>query len=303
MTTEDRRYTPLLQRHGLRETHVRELWTIPQGLEYIALSRWCRKVIGKNLGLLYDWDPDREAGSIQTPGIAIARALNIEMPTWWGLDVDRYGNVHALNSPTDRIMSIADEDNGQVLDIIDYLLSANLADASHIDELRDHLRDGSSGWQVSHDSSGLVLRVSDEEEESYQHATSVKDSASQYLTSAWDAAWRRNQPSAKEAYGDAVNAIEAVLAPIVIPNESKPTLGKVIGELKAKHNQGTWDTRFRDVETVQALKGLLDELWQTNGRHAGMPPNTLEQAQDAVTIAVAVVALTRRGFLERVDDS
>ena len=78
MTVHEQPYVPLLQRHGLRKARVRELWTSPPELEYVALSQWCRNVIRDNMHLLYDWDPDRETGWIQAPGIALARALNIE---------------------------------------------------------------------------------------------------------------------------------------------------------------------------------------------------------------------------------
>ena len=65
-----------------------------------------------------------------------------------------------------------------------------------------------------------------------------------------------------------------------------------------------WDTRFRGAPTVVALAAMLDEVWQTQVRHhkSEYLANTLEEAQDAVTIAVAVISLCRREFLQRVDD-
>ena len=210
-------------------------------------------------------------------------------------------NYH--NSPTERILSTTEEDKDRVLDIIDYLLSSDFTAASRIDELHAHLRDGGSAWRVNQDNSGLTFRLSAEEEQSYRQATSREDSASQHITDASNAAWRYRDPNAKVAYSEAVNALEAILVPIVIPNESKPTLGKVIGELGAKHNKGRWGTRFRREQTVDVLNELLREIWETQYRHTGMPPNSLEQAQDAVTISVAVVALVRRGFLTRLDNS
>ncbi len=170
-------------------------------------------------------------------------------------------------------------------------------------ELESILFEGRSALAVGEPPDHLIERLPRELVEEFEGAIAKDDEISGYLRKAWSAAWRRDNPSAKEAYDAAVKALEAILAPIVIPNESKPTLGKIIGELGAKHNNGKWTTRFRQDETVQTLKALLDELWKSDSRHAGMPPNSLEQAQDAVTIAVAVVALVRRGFLTRVDDS
>lgn len=172
-----------------------------------------------------------------------------------------------------------------------------------VSELESILFEGRSALAVGEPPDHLIERLPRELVEEFEGAIAKDDEISGYLRKAWSAAWRRDNPSAKEAYDAAVKALEAILAPIVIPNESKPTLGKIIGELGAKHNNGKWTTRFRQDETVQTLKALLDELWKSDSRHAGMPPNSLEQAQDAVTIAVAVVALVRRGFLTRVDDS
>ena len=304
MTTEDRHYTPLLERHGLRQgSRPREAWrSVPEEAGHF-LREWCDEVLTANFDSLYRTEWEYDSLVLELEGFALAQSLDIELPL--GCTINFYEDIAigASPEPIEIILKTARDDHDVLLDIADYLLVSGLASTDAVASLRHLLAVSYSAWRVKDDASGLALRVSPEEEEAYRDAISPGDETSGYLAAAWDAAWRREQPSAKEAYDGAVNAIEAVLAPIVIPNESKPTLGKIIGELKARHNQGKWDTRFRGTETVQALKGLLYELWQTNGRHAGMPANTLEQAQDAVTIAVAVVALTRRGFLKRVDDS
>ena len=172
-----------------------------------------------------------------------------------------------------------------------------------VEELESILFQGRSTLAVGDPPNHLTERLPVELVKEFEGAISKDDATSAYLREAWNAAWRHGYPSSKEAYDAAVKALEAALAPIVIPNESQRTLGKIIGTLRAGDNRGNWDTRFRGTETVQALTMMLDELWQTDSRHAGMPSNSLEQAQDAVTIAVAVVALVRRGFLTRVDDS
>ena len=300
MTTEDRRYTLLLQRHGIRE-RVPALWKSVPSLEGDLLEEWCRQSLRANFNSLYDTYIYHDTYIIREAGVALARNLGVDLPYNCGIS---YGEDYEILTPrpVHIIIETAEGDRDQLLNILDYMLAARLVSESEIEDLRAHLRDGHSAWQVKDDVSGLTLRVPPEEEEAYQDAIGPGDQASEYLINAWDAARRHNQPSAKEAYGDAVNAIEAVLAPIVIPDDPLPSLGKIIPALRDKPEK--WDTRFRGTETVEALEGLLEELWRTNGsRHAGMPANTLEQAQDAVTIAVAVVALTRRGFLKRVDDS
>ena len=170
-----------------------------------------------------------------------------------------------------------------------------------IDDMRSLLLDAGSAWKVAEPPDHLELRVLESLEEVFRTAVSEDDEISQHLTNAWDAASRRNVPSIDEAYRNAVKAVESVLVQIVTPADPKPSLGKMISALRDKPEK--WETRFRGVESVNALAATLDELWMTDSRHAGMPPNSLEQAQDAVAIAVAVVSLVRRGFLTRVDDS
>ena len=169
-----------------------------------------------------------------------------------------------------------------------------------LEELEYMLLHGGTWWTIANPPDRLLRRVPIELESIYARATEEEDPTSDSLRSAWIAAWRRDDPSPVEAYDGAVKAIESILVPIVIPKHPMPTLGRVSDALKAKPDK--WDTRFRGAETVTALADMLDELWKSHGRHGGMPTNDLEQARDAVTIAVAVVAMVRRGFLTLVDD-
>ncbi len=194
----------------------------------------------------------------------------------------------------------------RLLDIVDWILhpqnrhgtaaeGAPGAFASACIDLEDILFRGGSAWQVAEPPNQLIKRVPEELVSDFQKATIINDPVSEHLKGAWNAAWRHDDPSAVEAYDGAVKAVEAVLVPIVIPNDPTATLGKVLNAMRDK--PGKWDTRFRGEETVEALTAMLDELWKTHGRHAGMATNSLEQAQDAVTIAVATAALVRRGFI------
>ncbi|MYD72746.1 MAG: hypothetical protein F4Y11_00205 [Chloroflexi bacterium] len=129
----------------------------------------------------------------------------------------------------------------------------------------------------------------------YQRATSHNDPVGEHLRDAWNAAWRHGDPNVVVAYDGAVKAIEGALIPIVIPDDPAATLGKVLAALRSKPTK--WDTRFRGEGTVSALTALLHALWKTHARHAQVSPNSLDQAQDAVTVAVAIVALAQRGFI------
>ena len=301
MTTEDRHYTPLLERHGLRQgSRPREAWrSVPEEAGHF-LREWCDEVLTANFDSLYRTEWEYDSLVLELEGFALAQSLDIELPL--GCTINFYEDIAigASPEPIEIILKTARDDHDVLLDIADYLLVSGLASTDAVASLRHLLAVSYSAWRVKDDASGLALRVSPEEEEAYRDAISPGDETSGYLAAAWDAAWRRNDPNIDEAYRNSVKAIESALKPIVSPDNGVATLGTIAGDINAKPEK--WNTRFRGAETVQALRDLLYELWKTDSRHAGMPPNTLEQAQDAVTIAVAVVALTRRGFLKRVDD-
>lgn len=301
MTDSNQIFIPLLERTGLREAPERELWLQVPEQEADLLREWCWDALESCFSSLYRMEQDYDAFLRLPAGYRLARSLNIDLPQACSIDYGEHWVREAEPNPVALILSAADGDPDFLLNIADYLIVSGLASDEKTEELRGFLNASHSAWQVEHDGSGLALRVPLEQEESFRQAISVEDSTSEYLAKAWDAAWRLNDPNIDGSYRNSVKAIESALKPIVSPDNGVTTLGTITRDIDEKPEK--WDTRFRGAETVQALRDLLYELWKTDSRHAGMPPNTLEQAQDAVTIAVAVVALTRRGFLERVDDS
>jgi hypothetical protein len=130
---------------------------------------------------------------------------------------------------------------------------------------------------------------------------SVHGNASDHLDNAWKAAFGR-EPNPTLAYGEAVKAVEAAAIPVVLPNDSTATLGKVVGELRA--NPQKYSVVFsRDAEPAKGVTlsplevviGLTDSLWsnQTDRHPPGDPqppvPVTQAQAEMAVNVAVALV--------------
>lgn len=197
------------------------------------------------------------------------------------------------------------KDPSLLLDMVDGLLRLgefNGRDDPEIVWLEQMLDAGGSAWRVAPDGKSLIQRTLDAEHAAVELAAQGDDQIAADINTAWSAAWRREEPSAVEAYAAAVKAVEGVLAPIVTPDDPTPSLGKMIPALRDKPEK--WDTRFRGVETVEALADMLDEVWRSQHRHGGGAelPNTLDEARDAVSIAVAVVGLCRRGFLERLDE-
>ena len=293
----------------MRAAQPREPWLQVPELVAGRLSNWCYAVLRSNFSSLYREDQLIEQLFIQDGGIALAQSLGIELPPICWLDSNatdpltgQYPVQEVKPDPLHVIMGATDGDNDMLLNIADYLLASDLATADDAARLRAFLLDSRSAWRVDDDAQALARRVPPQEEESYQQAVAAGDAAAQYLSDAWDAVWKRAEPSAQEAYLNAVSAIESILAPHVTPDDPRPSLGKMRAALRDKPEK--WDTRFGGEKTVEVLASLLDELLAAQVRQGGPQhlANTLEEARDAVTIAVAVVGLVRRGFLQRVGE-
>ena len=274
MSSENRPFTPLRARHGM---DPRDYATRTEDVEshlHKPLWDWC----AQHLFDIYD--------SILRP-----RLLSLV------LRMDECSQSAFGNATT--------KDPSLLLDMVDGLLQLgefNGRDDPEIVWLEQMLDAGGSAWRVAPDGKSLIQRTLDAEHAAVKLAAQGDDQIAADIHTAWSAAWRREEPSAVEAYAAAVKAVEGVLAPIVTPDDPMPSLGKIIPALRDKPEK--WDTRFRSVETVEALADMLDEVWRSQHRHGGGAelPNTLDEARDAVSIAVAVVGLCRRGFLERHDE-
>jgi hypothetical protein len=113
-----------------------------------------------------------------------------------------------------------------------------------------------------------------------------------HLTSAWNHAFGRN-PDPSRAYAESIKAVEAAAIPVVSPNNSKATLGTVLGDLKAAPQK--WQLVLSRPSTtgiapVEVVTHLVSLLWanQTD-RHAPVQPIDQSQAEEAVHIALMLV--------------
>ena len=310
MSSDRPRHIPLLERQGLRERQARELWVHVPELEERPLREWCRDVLSSNMASLYREEPDFDSLVIQQDGVKLSRSLDIVLPKSCQMDYSatdprtgRYPVRMAEPNPLDVIMDTTWDDRDMLLNIADYLLASELASKTDASALRGFLRDSGSVWEVDEEGRELTRRAPPEQHEAYQAAIAPGDAPSRHLQDAWRAAWSHREPSARDAYDGAVKALESILTPVVSPDHPRPTLGTIIGHLR--QGSANWDTRFGGEQTVETLTALLDELWSTQDRHGEEEyrTNTLEEAQDAVTIAIAAVGLVRRGFLFRVEES
>lgn len=282
-STSESRFVPLRIRHHEDAAEPIELLENVAPHLFGPLAQWCHRSISQDSW----WKPRTQDQSVA----AMCLDLHIQRSEF------SFGN---------EIESLCRPDPDLLLDIVDWILhpenrsakgarGAFASFAKACIELEEVLYRGGSAWQVADPPHHLMRRVPAELLLEYQRATNHDDPVSEHLRDAWSAAWRHGDPSVVVAYDGAVKAIEGALIPIVIPNDPTATLGKVLTALRAK--PAKWSTRFRGESTVSALTAVLDALWKTHARHAQVSPNSLDQAQDAVTIAVAIVALAERGFI------
>ena len=172
------------------------------------------------------------------------------------------------------------------------------------------LREGRSGWLAGVDPPGLVQRVSDEERRGYQDAIAGGDVAAKHLQAAWRAAWGVEEDGQK-AFNEAIKALEAAFRPVATPKDPGATLSNIAQCLYDKPDK--WQARLADARPassggkgdsagIQALAHLLRVTVAANRRHAAEgahSQNSLDDGRDAVSLAVAFVAMQRRSFLQR----
>ena len=146
----------------------------------------------------------------------------------------------------------------------------------------------------------IMERVGDEAQEVYDSATALGDHTSEELREAWSKAYGRG-PNPSDAWDHAIKAVESVLQPVVLPNDPRPTLGKIIAALdKGPHKfKGVFAGPSQDV-AVGNLVGTLRLLWPNPDRHASGQPSpkpTLQEARAVVNLAVALVQCHRDAYL------
>ncbi|QOC89715.1 hypothetical protein [Micromonospora craniellae] len=161
-----------------------------------------------------------------------------------------------------------------------------------------------SAWRVEQRCIGLERRIDETVTAAVAMARrDARDDAAEHLAESWRAAYGRN-PDHDKAYDEAVLAVEAVLCPLVSPNNQRPTLGTVIRDLRNQTSQ--WELAIGDTTGNPAgigrLVNMLALLWDGQSRHAGAA-NSRRQSQiegeSAVHVAATLVQWINSGVLRR----
>jgi hypothetical protein len=232
---------------------------------------------------------------------------NLRQPLNW-----RNGDDGAWRSLVARVA-----DNPSLLvDIVDFALRNMLLGSypSNCDalaaELNRALHEAGTGWRVALIEGTVNYRLERRTDpaalDAMTRITREQSREAAHLSAAWDAAYGRN-PNPSRAYSEAIKAVEEVAIPVVLPNDTSATLGKVIGALRS--TAAGWESSFiRDtklpsgtlVTPIEVVIAMLDLLWvnQTD-RHAPIEPISQSRAESAVHTALGLVGIFRSGSISK----
>jgi hypothetical protein len=192
------------------------------------------------------------------------------------------------------------------LDAVDFLLYKG-AEASSLAKLLD---DVDHKFRVDGPSRQLMLRVDQTSQHMYDRATTPNDHASALLASAWAKTFSRDRdPSG--AWADAIKAIEELLKPIVTPNDSLATLGKMRGALQACPEKWECDLAERPANAKPPRRSpvevFIDVLWlipYAPDRHGGSGATDVNDATSRTVVlqAVTICQWLRDGVLRQANE-
>lgn len=189
---------------------------------------------------------------------------------------------------------------------VDYLVArcgTTPAFEKDIQELETLLAESGSAYAVGPRGPyrGIVERVPEGVTRSVNMAIDSTGSAGQLLAEAWYAAFGRS-PDPEESYEKAIKSVEEAGVPVVTPNDSKATLGKMI---RVMQDQGDWALEpvdAKDARDFGLLVAMCKTLWEGQpSRHGanGYRKPTQGEAEAAVFLAVPLVQWFSSGQIQR----
>jgi hypothetical protein len=191
------------------------------------------------------------------------------------------------------------------LNFLDFILS-KVTLGTTAEELDGILIQAGSAWEVRDAIPPrhyeLVRRAIGPVADAIEDIRPVSSRAHAHLVIAWSKLMGR-APDPSGAYREAIRAVEVVAAPVVTPNDSLATLGKIIKALRDKPEKWTVDLGEATTEQVTDMAAMI---WQSqfdrHGTHdANVPLNvSQEQADAAVHIAIALTRLFAGGHVTAV---
>lgn len=211
---------------------------------------------------------------------------------------------HDLDSGMEAIRRDAEAQSAE-LRMADCLLSIQ-TNENPAASLNTILEESGSLWKVGKRSgvSGLVRRVPEGVQSAVDNAVFTGGHAGVRLGQAWEASFGI-APNPSQAYSLAVKAVEDAAIPVVSPNDTTATLGKINSQMR---NTGDWSLPMQREDeyatTSATLLSLMKMLWAGQAdRHGGHHDPSLvitqEAAEIAVVTAVALVQWFTSGAVAR----
>lgn len=248
---------------------------------------------------LRNWIKDAIRDDAQT-GIDIDLTLRLNVQRFIGYPTVGDVVAAALEKPLRNQVAL--------LDVIDWLLHRGKGSAETLERL---LATAGHVLRVSPDGDGLVQRLDPSAWALYQHATRPQDAASDHMHEAWTLTFGQH-PKPGQGWGEAVKAVECLLKPVVSPNDSKATLGKMTAAIRNGHDKWTCALPSRDLKVnghqtvkpgLEVLTDCLATIGYQPGRHGGDDTGQVEQvtAESMVLLATTVLGWLRNGVLSLAD--
>lgn len=135
-----------------------------------------------------------------------------------------------------------------------------------------------------------------------EDVTSNRSRASEHLRRAWSLGFSRDADP-NNACIEATKAVEAAAKDTITPNDQLATLGRMIGEMKAKPEKWFTDLGSPGSDDLMTVIGMMKMMWDGQLRH-GNPDEPLdvsvEQCQMIVHTAAILVHWFQSGRVRRV---
>jgi hypothetical protein len=192
-----------------------------------------------------------------------------------------------------------------LLDVVDYWLSHEAsADPAPIEALQELLSQSRSVWQVQMQPPfGLTRRIAPEAQAAADTLMRA-GRPGEHLSRAWRAAYGR-APNPSDSYRQSVKAVEVAAIPVVIPRNTRGTLGTVITALRDDPTK--WHVSLHSPtpdEQVPSVRGMLELLWKGQSDRHGTPDSntpldvTQADAEAALHLALTLVQWFTAGVVK-----
>src|SRR5262249_21280790 len=160
-----------------------------------------------------------------------------------------------------------------------------------------------SKWCVSATGDSLEERVATEAAERAARLMMSGTRSGQHLQKAWRGIYGRN-PNPSDAYREAIRAVEVASISVVSPNNTKATLGTVIGDMRATSQKRSVALHPAKGDPVQHVIGMMELLWTAQiDRHGTVDESvplsvSREEAEAAVHLALTLTHWFQTGAVQ-----